>query len=76
MPMWGVLSPLRHMPIKIISGYPCKHCGCWSEESKVDNTYHWVVFGRVLVERTTNYIYNSCGGILIQVIEHWDEKDK
>ena len=27
------------------------------------------------MENTTNYIYKSCKHILIQVIEHWEEKD-
>ena len=64
------------MLVEIISGYPFKKCGCWSEESKTGRTYHWVNFGVILVESITNYISKSCKHILIQVIEHWEEKEK
>ena len=47
----------------------------WSVESRTGRTYHWVSFELVLVENITNYICKSCKHILIQVIEHWEEKD-
>ena len=42
------------MAVKIISGYPCRNCGCWSVGKKTDCTYFWVDFV-VLVEKITNY---------------------
>ena len=62
------------MPVKIISGYPCSNCGCWSVEKKTDCSYFWVNFGVVLVEEITNYICRSCKCIIIQVINHREEK--
>ena len=62
------------MRVKSISGYLCRNCGSWSVEKRIDCTYHWVNFGVVLVEDITNYICKSCKHILIQVIEHREEK--
>ena len=65
---------MRPMPVEIISGYPCKNCGCWSVECRTDRTYYWVNFGVLLIENITNYICKLCKRILIQVVEHKDEK--
>ena len=62
------------MPTRIIGGYPCVNCGCWKVDRKVEYPYHWADFGVVLIEKATNYICESFKGILIQVIEHWEEK--
>ena len=64
------------MPVKIISGYPCSNCGCWSVEERKDCGYYWVNFGVVLIEEITNYTCKSCKCILIQVIQHKEEKEK
>ena len=45
--------------MKIIRGYPCRNCGCWSVEEKTDCEYYWVNFGVVLVENHQLYIVNS-----------------
>ena len=63
------------MPVTIIGGYPCRNCGCWSVDQRTDCTYFWVNFGTVLVEEITNYICRSCKCVLIQVINHKEEKD-
>ena len=63
------------MPVRIISGYPCRNCGYWSLEKKTDCTDFWVNFGTVLVEEITNYISSSCKCIFIQIIDHREEKD-
>ena len=63
------------MPVRIISGYPCRDCGCWSLEKNTDCTYFWVDFGTVLVEEISNYICSSCKCILIQIIDQREEKD-
>ena len=62
------------MPVNIIGGFPCSHCGCWSVEERKDCEYYWVNFGVVLVEEITNYICRDCKCILIQVINHKEEK--
>ena len=62
------------MVVDILGGYPCKQCGSWSIERKTDCTYHWINFGVVLVEKITDYICKLCKHILIQVIEHKEEK--
>ena len=62
------------MPVKIIEGYPSKHCDCGLTENNVYYEYWWVHFGVVLVEKITNYICKSCGGISTQVLEHREEK--
>ena len=63
------------MPMRIISGYPCKNCGCWLLEKKTDCIYLWVNFGTVFMEEITNYICSSCECVLIQIIDHREEKD-
>ena len=62
------------MPVEFISGYPCKSCGGCNLEVKKERTYFWVDFGILLVEDTTHYICESCKSILIQVIQHKEEK--
>ena len=62
------------MPVKIISGYPSSKCGYWSVEKKTDCTYFWLKFGLVLVEEITNYIFRSYKCIIIQIIDHREEK--
>ena len=63
------------MPVKLISGCPCRNCGCWYVDEKADCEYYWVSFGAVLVEEITNYICKSCKCILIQVTHHREKKD-
>ena len=63
------------MPVKTISGYPCRNYDCWSVDKRTDCTYFWVNFGVVLVEKITNYICRSFKCIIIQVINHREEKD-
>ena len=43
----------KYMPVKIIGGFPCRNCGCWSVEEKNDCEYYWVDFGVVLIEEIT-----------------------
>ena len=62
------------MPVEIIGGYPCQHCGSWSVERKTDCTYFGVYFGVKLVGNISNYICCSCKHILIQIIDHKEEK--
>ena len=59
---------------EIIAGYPCKYCGSWSIERKIDCTYYWVDFGIVLVKNVTNYVYKTCRHVLIQIVEHTEGK--
>ena len=68
------LSPLGHMPTRIVGGYPYQSCGCWKIERKIEYTYHWVDFGILLVEKATIYICQFCKHILVQALEHWEEK--
>ena len=63
------------MAVKIIRVYPCRNCGCWSIDKSTDCNYFWVNFGVVIVEEITNYICRSCKYIIIQVINHREEKD-
>ena len=58
------------MPVKSISGYPSKNCGCWSVDKRTDCTYFWVNFRVILVEEIINYICRSYKRILIQVINY------
>ena len=44
----------------------------WKKE---DCTYYWINFGVVLIENIANYICKSCKRILIQVVEHKEEKE-
>ena len=66
------------MPVNIVSGYPCSNCGCQSVDKRTDCTYFWMDFGIALAEEITNYICRNCKSILIQVIDHkqekWDQK--
>ena len=71
---WEKIRKEKHMPVKIISGHPCRNCGCWSVEVKTDCEYYWVNFGVVLVEEITNYICRNCKCVLIEVINHKEEK--
>ena len=61
------------MPVKIIGGFPCRNCGCWSVEEETDCDYYWVDFGVVLTEEITNYICRNCKCILIQITHHKEE---
>ena len=61
------------MLVKIIGGFPCRNCGCWSVEEKTDCEYYWVDFGVVLIEEITNYICRKCKCILIQITHHKEE---
>ena len=61
--------------MRIVSGYPCRNCGHWPLKKKTDCTYFWVKCGTVFVEEITNYIFSSCKCILIQIIDHREEKD-
>ena len=63
------------MPVRIVSGYACRNSGHWSLQKKTDCTYFWVNFGIVFLEEITNYICSSCKCILIQIIDHREEKD-
>ena len=63
------------MPMKIISDYPFRKGGLWSVDKRTDCIYFWVNFGTVLVKEITNYICRSCKCVLIQVINHKEEKD-
>ena len=62
------------MPVKSLGGIPCSKCGCWSVEVKTDCEYYWANFGVVLIEEITNCICRNCKCILIQVINHKEEK--
>ena len=63
------------MQVKIINGYPFKNYGCCLVDKTTDCTYFWINFRVVLVEEITNYICRSCKCIIIQVINHREEKD-
>ena len=63
------------MPTRIIGEYPWKTCGCWKVESEIEYMCYWEDFEVVLIEKATNYICQFCNNILIQVLEHWEEKD-
>ena len=62
------------MPVRVICGYPCNHCGCSSIEVNPDHEYYWVDFGVILIEAITNYACKNCKNILIQVTNHKEEK--
>ena len=64
------------MPVNIIGGFPCNHCGCGFVEVNTDREYYWVDFGIVLIKPTTNYTCKNCKCILIQVFNHKGEKFK
>ena len=69
-----IISSVKPMSVEIISGYPCRHCGSWSVERRIDCTYHWVNFEVILAEDIANYICKSCKHILIQIVEYQEGK--
>ena len=58
------------MPVKIIGGFPCSHCGCSPVEVDTDRDYYWVDFGVILMEAVTNYTCKNSKNILVQVSNH------
>ena len=64
------------MPVEIIRGHPCKYFNSWSKEIKVDSQYSWVDIGLTSVGKTTRYICSTCRVESIQLIEHWEEREK
>ena len=63
------------MQVKSSVDTPAEIVGVGQWIKRTDCTYFWVNFGVVLVEKITNYICRSCKCILIQVINHREEKD-
>ena len=58
-------QPDKHMPVKTIGGFPCRHGGFSFVEVNTDCGYYRVDFGVVLIEAVTNYICKNCKNILV-----------
>ena len=54
----------KHIPVEIIGGFPCRHCGCSSVEVNTDRDYYWVDFGVILIDAVANYICKNYKNIL------------
>ena len=62
------------MPVELISGYPCKLCGCCDIKVQENCIFHWVEVKIILREDTTDYICENCNEVLIRVINHTEER--
>ena len=62
------------MPVKIIGGFPCRHCGYSFVEVNTDCDYYWVDFVVILIEVVINYTCKNCKNIFVQFINHKEKE--
>ena len=68
-----VKTSVRHMPLEIVNGYPCKFCSGRDLEVEKDITYYWIETNLILREKITDYKCKNCKVVLIRVTKHKEE---
>ena len=66
-------TSVRHMPLEIVNGYPCKFCSGRDLEVEKDITYYWIETNLILREKITDYKCKNCKVVLIRVTKHKEE---